>query len=410
MTRAHCRACGAPLEHVVADLGSSPLANSYRKPEELDGPELFYPLCALVCEACFLVQLDEFETPERIFSDYAYFSSYSTSWLEHARGFVEDATSRFDLNAGSRVVEVASNDGYLLQYFVERGIPVLGVEPATNVAEAAEARGVETRVAFFGQRYAEALRAEGIRADLLVANNVLAHVPALNDFVAGLALLLAPDGTLVIEFPHLLNLIEKVQFDTIYHEHFSYFSLLTARELLLRHGLHLLDVEEIPTHGGSLRLYVGHAGGDEAMSGRVLELAEREQAAGLTGLDVYLTFSERVREAKREILTFFVESKREGKTIVAYGAPAKGNTLLNYCGIGTDFIDYTVDRNPAKQGCYLPGSRIPIKAPDDVQRTRPDILFILPWNLREEVVEQMSFIREWGGEFAVPAPTAGLLS
>jgi SAM-dependent methyltransferase len=410
MTGSRCRACGSPLEHVFADLGSSPLANAYREPEDLDKPELFYPLRALVCADCFLVQLDEYETPEQIFSDYAYFSSYSTSWLEHAKRFVDAATSRFDLSEGSRVVEVASNDGYLLQYFVERGIPVLGVEPAANVAEAAEAKGVETRVAFFGQKLAEDLCAEGIRADLLVANNVLAHVPALNDFVGGLALLLAPAGTLVIEVPHLLNLIEKVQFDTIYHEHFSYFSFVTARWLLRRHGLEIFDVDEIPTHGGSLRIYAGHAErAARAISDSAIELGEREQAAGLTELDSYTSFAEKVSAAKREILTFFIERKREAQTIVAYGAPAKGNTLLNYCGIGTDFIDYTVDRSPHKQGRYLPGSRIPIKAPEEVRRTRPDIVFILPWNLKDEIVEQMSFIREWGGRFAASAPTVGVL-
>jgi SAM-dependent methyltransferase len=411
MTPSRCRGCGLPLGLVFADLGSSPLANSYREPDELDKPEAFYPLRALVCASCFLVQLDEHETPEEIFSDYAYFSSYSTTWLEHAKRFVDAVTDRLELSERSLVVEIASNDGYLLQYFVERGIPVLGVEPASNVAAAAVAKGVHTRVAFFGQRLAEELGAEGFRADLIVANNVLAHVPDLRDFLAGLALLLAPEGTLVVEFPHLLNLIEKVQFDTIYHEHFSYFSFLTAGRLFTEHGLEIFDVEEIPTHGGSLQVYARRAeGGPATVSARVAELAEREHEAGLTELDTYVAFAEAVREAKRDLLTFFIKSKREGKSIVGYGAPAKGNTLLNYCGIGTDFIEYTVDRNPHKQGRYLPGTRIPIKAPEEVNRTRPDILFILPWNLRDEIVEQMSFIRDWGGQFAVPSPKPGVLT
>jgi SAM-dependent methyltransferase len=397
-----CRLCGAPLEHVVADLGMSPVANDFLREEDLGRMEPYYPLCALVCAQCLLVQLEAFEPPERIFSDeYAYFSSYSQGWLDHARRYTDAVVERFGLDAKSKVVEIASNDGYLLQYFVERGIPVLGVEPTANTAAAAITKGVPTEVRFFGVDAAKDLRAEHT-ADLIAANNVLAHVPDLNDFVAGLALLLAPEGVLTIEFPHLLRLLEEAQFDTIYHEHFSYFSLLTASRALERHGLTIFDVEELPTHGGSLRIYAAHV--PRPPGERVVALRERERAAGIEELATYLAFAERVRREKREIVRFFAEQKDAGMSIAGYGAPAKGNTLLNYCGIGRDFIDYTVDLNPHKQGRYLPGTHIPIRDPDEIRRTRPDLVVILPWNLRDEVMEQLAFIREWGGRFAARSP------
>jgi len=397
-----CRLCGAPLEHVVADLGVSPVANDFLREQDLGRMEPFYPLCARVCEQCLLVQLEAFEPPERIFSgEYAYFSSFSAGWLDHARRYTDAVVERFGLDASSNVVEIASNDGYLLQYFVERGIPVLGVEPTANTAAAAIAKGVPTEVRFFGREAANDLRGRHA-ADLLVANNVLAHVPDLNDFVAGLALLLAPEGVLTIEFPHLLRLLEQAQFDTIYHEHYSYFSLLTASRALARHGLAIFDVEELPTHGGSLRVFAGHAPREPGE--RVLALRERERAAGLEELATYVAFAERVRREKREIVSFFVEQKDAGASIAGYGAPAKGNTLLNYCGIGRDFIDYTVDLNPHKQGRYLPGTRIPVRDPAEIRRTQPDLVVILPWNLRDEVMEQLAFVRAWGGRFAARSP------
>jgi SAM-dependent methyltransferase len=386
----------------------TPLANAFLDEDDLRRMEPFYPLKALVCERCFLVQLEEIATPEEIFSNYAYFSSYSTTWLDHARAFAEMATERFGLGSESRVIEVASNDGYLLQYFAAKGIPVLGVEPAANVAAAAESNGIPTLVRFFGRETADDLARAGL-ADLLVGNNVLPHVPDVNEFVAGLARLLAPNGTATLEFPHLLRLIEQHQFDTIYHEHFSYFSLLAARRLFAEHGLEIVDVDELSTHGGSLRVYARHAAAVDGTSERVEELVDREGAAGLEDLDTYLAFAERVKEAKREILSFFVESKRAGKSIVCYGAAAKGNTLLNFCGVGSDFIDYVVDRSPHKQGRYLPGTHIHVRHPDEVRRTQPDIVFILAWNLQEEIGEQMDFVREWGGVFAVPAPEVGLI-
>jgi SAM-dependent methyltransferase len=397
-----CRLCGAPLEHVVADLGVSPVSNDFLREEDLGRMEPFYPLCALVCSQCKLVQLEAFEPPERIFSDdYAYFSSYSTGWLEHARRYTDAVVERFELDASSKVVEIASNDGYLLQYFVERGVPVLGVEPTANTAAVAIEKGIPTEIRFFGRATAEDLRTEHA-ADLLIANNVLAHVPDLNDFVEGLSLLLAPEGVLTIEFPHLLRLIDEVQFDTIYHEHYSYFSLLTATRALERHGLAIFDVEEVPTHGGSLRIYAGHV--PQEPGERVLELQERERAAGLEDLATYTAFADRVRREKREIVRFFIEQKEAGVSIAGYGAPAKGNTLLNYCGVGRDFIDYTVDLNPHKQGRFLPGTRIPILDPDEIRLRQPDLVFILPWNIRDEVMEQLAFVRDWGGRFAARSP------
>jgi hypothetical protein len=392
------------------DLGASPLANSYLEPEDLGKAEAFYPLRAYVCGYCLLVQLPEEERPEAIFSDYAYFSSYSDSWLRHAKTYAEAMIERFGLDAGTRAIEIASNDGYLLRWLKERGVPVLGVEPAGNVAAAAEAAGIPTLVRFFGEATARELVAEGVRADLLVGNNVLAHVPGLNDFVAGLKILLAPAGVLTLEFPHLLRLMEEDQFDTIYHEHYSYFSFATVRKVFAAHGLTLFDVEELPTHGGSLRIYARHdEDASKPVGERVADLLVREEDAGLGRLETYRSFGERVQRVKWRLLRFLIESKEAGKSIAGYGAPAKGNTLLNYCGIRTDLLDYTVDRSPHKQGRYLPGVRIPIHGPDRLRETRPDYVLILPWNLKEEIVEQMADVRSWGGRFVVAIPEVEIL-
>ncbi len=400
-----CRFCGTPLERIFVDLGSSPLANSYLEPEALDRPEPWYPLTVSVCERCWLCQLPAVATPEQIFSDYAYFSSYSTTWVEHARTYVESMIARFGLGAAHQVVEVASNDGYLLRHFVARGVPVLGVEPAANVAAAAREIGVATEVCFFGRQSATELGARGFTADLLLGNNVLAHVPDINDFVAGLALLLKPGGLVTLEFPHLVRMVEGNQFDTIYHEHFSYLSLVTVERVLSRHGLELFDIEELPTHGGSLRVFAQLAAtGGRPRSQRIDELAARERALGVERAEWYEAFGERVRETKRSLLDFLIREKRAGRRFVGYGAPAKGNTLLVYCGIRSDFLDYTVDRNPHKQGRFLPGSRIPIQSPERIHETRPDYVLILPWNLRAEISSQMAEIREWGGRFVVAIP------
>jgi SAM-dependent methyltransferase len=409
MSGAACRSCGAPLTHVFADLGAAPLSNSFLGAEDLERMEPFYPLKAYVCAGCFLVQLPAHQTPESIFREYAYFSSYSESWLEHCRRFAEVAVARFGLGRGSRVIEAASNDGYLLQFFRQAGIPVLGIEPARNVARVAEERGIPTRVEFLGRETARALAQRGESADLLVANNVLAHVPDLNDFIAGLAALLKPGGVLSLEFPHLRELIAQSQFDTIYHEHFSYFSLLSASAALARHGLEVFDVDEIPTHGGSLRVYAAHADAARQRTPAPARVLEAEKAAGLDRLAGYAAFDERMRAAKHRLLGFLIRERQEGRTFVGYGAPAKGNTLLNYCGIRTDFIEYTVDRSPYKQGRYLPGSRIPIHRPERIRETRPDYVLILPWNLREEIVEQMRHIRDWGGRFVIPIPRPEVL-
>jgi SAM-dependent methyltransferase len=404
MKQTTCRFCGTPLTHVFADLGMSPLANAYLSEEQLGQMEPFYPLRALVCHECFLVQLEDYETPDVIFSDYAYFSSYSTTWLEHSERYAEMAIERFELSERSHVVELASNDGYLLQYFQERDIPVLGVEPAANVAQVARDKGIRTMVKFFGRATAREIAAM-MRANLVIGNNVLAHVPDLNDFVAGMKIILDPRGVVTMEFPHLLHLIGRNEWDTIYHEHFSYFSFLTVSRVFQRHGMTLFDVEELPTHGGSLRIYGRHAEDDtKPVTERAEELRQRERDSGFESLDTYLGFSEEVRRAKWELLDFLVARRREGTRIVAYGAPAKGNTLLNYCGIGPEFIEYTCDLNPHKQGHYLPGSRIPIRAPEAIRETRPDLVFILPWNLREEIMDQLSFIRSWGGRFVVRTP------
>jgi 2-polyprenyl-3-methyl-5-hydroxy-6-metoxy-1,4-benzoquinol methylase len=405
-----CRFCGSPLEAVFADLGMSPLANSYLTVEQGNRMEPFYPLRALVCSECFLVQLEEYESPDQIFSDYAYFSSYSSSWLEHSERYVMAMVDRFGLDEQSHVVEVASNDGYLLQYFKERGIPVLGIEPAANVAKVAVQKGLPTLVEFFGVETARSLVPQSA-ADLLIGNNVLAHVPDINDFVAGMKVLLKPGGVITMEFPHLMRLIDEKQWDTIYHEHFSYLSFSTARRVFAAHGLRLFDVEELPTHGGSLRI-IGCHDDDAAKpdTERARELLEREEAAGYSDVETYLDYGERVATDKRGILSTLVALKEEGMRIVGYGAPAKGNTLLNYCGIGRDFLEYTVDLNPHKQGHLLPGTHIPIRAPEAIRDDQPDVVLILPWNLKDEIVEQLGFIREWGGTFAVRTPELTLLT
>jgi SAM-dependent methyltransferase len=410
MPDGRCRLCAASLTATFADLGKSPIANSYLSADRLDAMEPFYPLRALVCGECLLVQVEEFETPEEIFSDYAYFSSYSSSWLEHSQRLAEMLVERFELSPDHLVVELASNDGYLLQYLAERGPSVLGIEPAANVAEVARRRGIPTQAEFFGEQLARGLRSRA-PADLVLGLNVLAHVPDLNDFVAGVKCLLAEDGVAVFEFPHLLRLIEELQFDTIYHEHFSYFSLLTARRVFARHRLELFDVEELPTHGGSLRVYVRHAADPVAApSPRVGELLKREGDAGLDRLETYGAFDRAVMREKREIVSFLAELRRAGRSIAGYGAPAKGNTLLNYCGIGRETLDYTVDLNPAKQGRYLPGSEIPIRPPEALRETRPDVVVILPWNLRDEIVSDHAYVRDWGGTFAARTPTMSLLA
>jgi 2-polyprenyl-3-methyl-5-hydroxy-6-metoxy-1,4-benzoquinol methylase len=388
----------------------SPLANSYLEAEQLHQMEPYYPLHVYVCEECYLVQLPEYQSAENIFSDYAYFSSYSESWLEHAKVYTDLMVDRFDFDSNSQVVEIASNDGYLLQYFKERGIPVLGIEPARNVATAAQDAGIQTIVKFFGTQTAMDLHREGKDADLLIGNNVLAHVPNINNFIKGMKIILKPDGVITMEFPHLLRLIYENQFDTIYHEHFSYFSFITAERIFTSHGLTIFDVDELPSHGGSLRIYACHSENRfTSISQRVSDLKKHEEAAGFTHLKYYFSFSEKVKETKRRILTFLIGAKRDGKSIVGYGAPAKGNTLLNYCGIRSDFVDYTVDRSPHKQGLYLPGTHIPIYHPDKIKETKPDFLLILPWNLKEEIMDQMSHIREWGGKFVVFIPEVQVL-
>jgi C-methyltransferase C-terminal domain/Putative zinc binding domain/Methyltransferase domain len=400
-----CRFCSEPLQQTVVDLGMSPLCESYLSASQINHMEPFYPLHVRVCGRCFLVQLEEYVSPENIFTDYAYFSSYSDSWLAHAKAYAEQMTNRFQLNPNSLVVEVASNDGYLLQYFVARQIPVLGIEPAANVASVAVELGVPTLVKFFGTATARELVAQGKRADLLLGNNVLAQVPDLNDFVAGMKILLGPKGVITIEFPHLMRLMEENQFDTIYHEHFCYFSFLTAEKIFAAHGLTLFDVEELTTHGGSLRIYARHVEDSaKVVSEKVHELRAREESAGFARPEQYHSFAEQVRETKRKLLQFLIEAKRAGKQIAGYGAPGKGNTLLNYCGIRTDFLDYTVDRSPHKQGKFLPGTHVPIYSPDRIRETRPDYLLILPWNLKDEIMKQNAYIRDWGGQFVVPIP------
>ncbi len=400
-----CRFCKAPLEHVFADLGSSPLANSYLEPDQLQRMERFYPLVVYVCGQCFLVQLEEFESPAGIFSDYSYFSSFSDSWLEHSRRYTQAMIQRRKLGQQSMVVEVASNDGYLLQYFVAAGVPVLGVEPAANVAEAARAKGIPTETLFFGTDTARKLAKAGKQADLIVANNVLAHVPDINDFVAGFKVLLKPQGAITVEFPHFLNLIEQAQFDTIYHEHFSYLTLAVVEKIFAHHGLRVFDVEEVPTHGGSLRVFGCH-GEDRGQPTRpeVERLRTRELRAGLQQMSAYVGFQPRMEKIKADLLKFLIAAWEAKQTVAGYGAPAKGNTLLNYCGVRREFVKFTVDRSPHKAGRYLPGSRIPIYAPEHLREARPDYVLILPWNLKDEIVEQVRYIREWGGKFVTAVP------
>ena len=400
-----CRFCDSELHQVFVDLGMSPLANSYLTMADLQKMEPHYPLCIYICDRCYLAQLPVFETPEGIFTDYAYFSSYSDSWLRHAKAYTDLMIERFGYNQSNFVIELASNDGYLLQYFKEKSIPVLGIEPAKNVALAANEAGIPTLVKFFGTDTARELASENKYADLIVGNNVLAHVPGLNDFVNGMKIVLRKQGVITMEFPHLMRLVAENQFDTMYHEHFSYFSFTTVEKVFASHDLTLFDVEELPTHGGSLRIYARHSDDETKPVGkRVAELKSREDTAGMTKMEYYLSFGEKVKETKRKILEFLIKAKAEGKSIVGYGAPAKGNTLLNYCGVRTDFIDYTLDRSPHKQGQYLPGTHIPIYHPDKVREDKPDYLVILPWNLKEEIMEQMSYIREWGGKFVTLIP------
>lgn len=401
-----CRFCGTRLEHEFVDLGMSPLCESYVSEENYSKMEPFFPLKAFVCHECYLVQLDSFVPPEEIFTEYAYFSSFADSWVEHARRYCHDMTGRFGLGEESTVVEVASNDGYLLQHFVKLGVPCYGIEPAANCAVAAEERGVPTEVRFFGRETASELAAAGRQADLVLGKNVLAQVPDLNDFIAGLRIIMKPDAVMTIEFPHLLRTIEGRQFDQVYHEHYCYFSLLAAERIFAHHGITLFDVEEFPTHGGSLRIYGHRADGTQrAPTERLAQMREIEREAGLGRIETYASFAETVRALKREILTFLIAASRGGKTVAAYGAPGKGNTLLNYCGIKTDMISFTVDRNPYKQGRYLPGSRLPIHHPDHLTAMQPDFVVIMPWNFKDEIVAQLSpDLAAWGGRFVVFVP------
>ena len=406
-----CRFCGDPLSVSFVDLGMTPISNENVRAEDLHKAETFYPLHAYVCTSCWLVQLGESESPEHMFhDDYAYFSSYSDSWLQHVSGYTDAMVERFGFDATTRVIELASNDGYLLQYFKAKGIPVLGVEPAANVARAAEEKGIPTLVRFFGRETAGAMVAEGQQADLLLGNNVLAHVPDINDFVAGMKQVLKPTGIITMEFPHLMRLMERNQFDTIYHEHFSYLSFLAVQRIFAEHGLVLFDVEELPTHGGSLRIFGRHAEDDSRpVSDRVHSLLANEREERMDTVAPYEAFQEKVKRTKRALLRFLIEAKEQGKSIVGYGAPAKGNTLLNYCGVRRDFIDYTVDRSPQKQGRYLPGTRIPIHAPERIMETRPEYVLILPWNIKDEIASQMAEVRNWGGRFVVPIPEVTVL-
>jgi SAM-dependent methyltransferase len=406
----HCRFCGTSLRQTFVDLGMSPLCESFLTADQLNGMEPFYPLHVKVCEACFLVQLEQYVSAEHIFTEYAYFSSYSDSWLKHASNYVDMISERLALGAQSLAVELASNDGYLLQYFVKKGIPVLGVEPAVNVAKVAEQKGVRTLVKFFGRQTAQQMVADGLAADVVIGNNVLAQVPDLNDFVAGIRILLKPGGVATLEFPHLERLMAENQYDTIYHEHFSYFSLVTVEKIFAHHKLALFDVDEIPTHGGSIRIYVRHFEDcSKPVTPAVVNLRARELAAGLDQMETYATFAEQVMESKRALLELLIQLRRERKRVIGYGAPGKGNTLLNYCGVRTDFLEFTVDRNPYKHGRFLPGTHIPIHLPERIREYRPDYILILPWNLKAEIVAQLAYVREWGAKFIVPIPMARVL-
>jgi SAM-dependent methyltransferase len=407
---AHCRFCQAPLTHTFVDLGTSPLCESYLTADQLNRMEPFYPLHVKVCEECYLVQLEQYVSPENIFTEYAYFSSYSDSWLKHASNYVDMISQRLGLGARSLAVELASNDGYLLQYLVGKGIPVLGVEPAVNVAKVAEKKGVPTLVKFFGCHTAREMVADGQAADLVIGNNVLAQVPDLNDFVGGIRIILKPGGVATLEFPHLERLMVENQYDTIYHEHFSYFSLISVEKIFAAHGLVLFDLDEIPTHGGSIRIYLRHIeDGSKPVTAAVVNLRERELAAGLDRMETYATFAGQVMESKRALLELLIRLRREGKRVVGYGAPGKGNTLLNYCGIRTDFLEFTVDRNPYKHGRFLPGTHIPIHPPERIQECHPDYIVILPWNLKAEILVQLAYARKWGAKFIVPIPVAQIL-
>ena len=407
--KARCRLCGNRLEHTFVNLGMSPLCESFLIADQLDAMEPFFPLHVLVCDNCFLVQLREYVSPDHIFTEYAYFSSYSTSWVAHAKAYCEMIKERLGLGAHSLAVELASNDGYLLQHFVSLGVPVLGVEPAANVAKIAVDKGIPTRIDFFGKALAETLASEGYRADLILGNNVLAQVPDLNDFVSGMQYLLQPEGLITLEFPHLQRLIEGNQFDTIYHEHFSYFSLVTIDKLAARHGLKLVDVEELSTHGGSIRVYLAHKSSKHSPANAVADMLARERNLGFLDVATYASFANQVCRTKRKLLELLIKVKDEGKTVCGYGAPGKGNTLLNYCGIGVDFLDFTTDRNPYKHGRYMPGTHIPIYDVGAIDVAKPDYVLILPWNLRQEIVQQMRHIGEWGGKFIVPIPEISVI-
>lgn len=406
-----CRFCNNPLHHTFVDLGLSPVSNAFISKEIVNNGSRYYPLHTFVCDKCYLVQLEEFEAPEEIFNqDYAYFSSFSESWLKHAKDYVQLMINKYSIGQSSNVIEIACNDGYLLQYFNNQKIPVLGIEPATNVAKVARDKGIPVETSFFGTELALDLVGKGQKADLLIGNNVLAHVPNLNDFVKGMKIVLNNEGIITLEFPHLLRLIQENQFDTIYHEHYSYFSLSTVKRIFELFGLTIFHVEELPTHGKSLRIYIKHVEDQTKMiEESVFEVESLELEYGLTTIDTYKSFSMNVKKMKRNILDLLIRLKNEGKTIVGYGAPAKGNTLLNYCGIGKDFIDYVVDRNPNKKNMLLPGTLIPVLSPDEIRRTKPDILIIMPWNIKEEIVGQMSFIKEWGGQFVVLIPEPQVL-
>ncbi len=404
-----CRFCNFELKSVFADLGETPLSNSFLKHIDLTKFEKKFPLKVFVCGNCFLVQVPEFETPNKIFSDYAYFSSYSKSWLQHVENYVDMVSEKYNIGNNSLVIELASNDGYLLQFFKNKGISVIGIEPAANVAKVAKEKEIKTIVDFFGEELAIKLSNEG-KADLIIGNNVLAHVPDINDFVKGISILLKPNGVINMEFPHVLQLIKYNQFDTIYHEHFSYFSLYTVKKIFEFHKLEIFDVEEITTHGGSLRIYGKHKINKQfEIKNSVNDLLEKEKRFGLTNLSNYLEFSKKIKLIKKELVNFFNDENKREKKIVCYGAAAKGNTLLNYCGIGKDQIEYVVDKNPHKQGLYLPGSHLPIKKPEEIKNTKPDFVVILPWNIKEEIMNEISYIRDWGGKFVILIPKVTIL-
>lgn len=411
LSNPRCRFCNSSSMRSFADLGTAPFCQNLVKQHQLTEPEAFYPLHARICEECLLVQLEQFVSPDEIFNeDYAYFSSYSDSWLQHCRNFADEACARFGLNEESQVLEIASNDGYLLQFFAEHHVPVLGIEPSSKCAQAAIDKGIATEVVFFGRATSQRLANRNLKADLLIGNNVLAHVPALNDFVSGLPLLLKPEGVVSMEFPHLMQLIRHNQFDTIYHEHFSYFALFVVQAIFRYHGLRIFDVDQLQTHGGSLRIYACHENCSEhETTSRVDELVQEERDFGLHDLDTYQSFTQRIVETRWELLSLLIRLKKEGNSIAGYGAAGKGNTLLNYCGIREDLIDFVVDRNPAKQGTYLPGSRIPVLPPEEIERRRPRFILILPWNLKDEIVDQLAFVSQWDARFVIPIPSPQII-